>query len=90
MAKQSDGIDIDLDPELGLLEPLTRREQAVLALLPCNVSNVDMAGRLAISESTLKKHKTAIYRKLQVTTVEEAVARSRRLGLLTAAESRSV
>lgn len=69
----------DIDP---LLESLTAREQDVLALVADGLSNRGIAGRLAISEHTVKFHLASIFGKLGVSTRTEAVQRGLRLGVI--------
>jgi two-component system nitrate/nitrite response regulator NarL len=64
-------------------EPLTPREQEVLALLAEGLSNKAIADRLAISEHTAKFHVNAVLSKLGVQRRTEAVVRAARLGLVT-------
>jgi len=64
------------------LEPLTGREQEVLALLAEGLANRDVALALAISESTAKFHVRSILSKLGAATRTEAVVRAMRAGLL--------
>lgn len=47
-------------------EPLTPREEEVLSLIAGGAHNRDIAGRLFISEKTVKNHITSIFRKLGV------------------------
>ena len=54
---------------------LTKREEAILALLADGYRNKEIASRLAISENTIKTHLNTIYRKLQVSTRVEAALR---------------
>ncbi len=65
-----------------LVEPLTSRETEVLRLLAEGLSNGEIAQRLVISLSTVKRHNATIYSKLAVNTRTQAVARGRELGLL--------
>ena len=65
-----------------LLETLTAREHDVLALVADGLSNRDIAGRLAISEHTVKFHLASIFGKLGVSTRTEAVQRGLRLGVI--------
>jgi LuxR family maltose regulon positive regulatory protein len=65
-----------------LIEPLTRREFEVLALLEQRLSNKEIAARLFITPSTAKLHTLHIYQKLQVNTRRDAVAKAQSLGLL--------
>jgi LuxR family maltose regulon positive regulatory protein len=72
-----------LNPSTGqqaLPEPLTNREQEVLALLAAGLKNRDIAAQLVISPETVKKHTSNIYTKLGVRGRIEAAPRE--LGLL--------
>jgi LuxR family maltose regulon positive regulatory protein len=57
-------------------------ELRVLSLLPTDLSLRDIGRRLFISVNTVRTHTRALYRKLGVTSREEAVARANALGLL--------
>ncbi|MBK8798677.1 MAG: AAA family ATPase [Anaerolineales bacterium] len=70
------------EPEL--IEPLTERELEVLALLASRFTNQEIARHLVVSLPTVKTHAAHIYAKLGVDGRREAVARARRLGLLSA------
>jgi LuxR family maltose regulon positive regulatory protein len=70
------------DAPPGLLEPLSERERAVLRLLPALLSNPEIAGELFVSVNTVKTHIKTIYRKLDVTSRRDAVARARELRLI--------
>jgi len=61
----------------SLAEPLTRREQAVLSLLRKSLSVSDIARELYLSVNTVKTHRRAIYRKLGVSSRQEAIERAR-------------
>jgi DNA-binding CsgD family transcriptional regulator len=63
-------------------EPLTHREREVLEWLGQGLSNRQIAGRLNISEHTVKFHVSAIYAKLGVRSRAEAVRVAARRGLL--------
>ena len=65
-----------------LLEPLTPAERRVLELLPTELSLKEIASRLWVSRETVRTHVNAIYRKLEVHSRSEAVARARELELL--------
>ncbi len=67
---------------VALVEPLTPRENEVLALLVEGLSNRGIAGRLGISEHTAKFHVNAILGKLGAQSRSEAVALAARLGLV--------
>jgi LuxR family maltose regulon positive regulatory protein len=66
----------------NLREPLTEREEAVLAFLPGWLSNREIAAELYVSVNTLKTHLKSLYRKLEATSRHDAVVRSKALGLL--------
>jgi DNA-binding NarL/FixJ family response regulator len=61
---------------------LTAREFEILAKLPSGDTVVEMAKQLFISESTMKTHLQAIYRKLEASTRVQAIAKARKIGLL--------
>jgi LuxR family maltose regulon positive regulatory protein len=63
-------------------EALTEAERGVLSLLPGTLSQREIGSALAISLNTVKSHARSIYRKLDVDSRDEAVARARGLGLL--------
>jgi len=61
---------------------LTTAELRVLRLLPTHLSFREMGSRLAISANTVKSQAHAVYRKLDVSSRSEAVARAQELGIL--------
>jgi LuxR family maltose regulon positive regulatory protein len=65
-----------------LIEPLTPREQDVLAQLGGRRTNKEIASRLHISWQTVTKHTVNIYQKLQVRDRRAAAHRARALGLI--------
>jgi predicted ATPase/DNA-binding CsgD family transcriptional regulator len=65
-----------------LLDPLTKRELEVLQLITAGLSNQEIAQRLYVAVSTVKKHINRIYGKLGVKRRTQAVARARELYLL--------
>ena len=65
-----------------LLEPLTRREQEVLQLLAEGATNQEIAKRLVISLTTVKKHIGNLFLKLAAENRTHAVARAREFSLL--------
>jgi LuxR family maltose regulon positive regulatory protein len=66
----------------ALREELTGRELEVLRLLRTTLSLREVGATLYVSQNTVKTHTRAIYRKLRVSTREQAVARARELRLL--------
>jgi DNA-binding NarL/FixJ family response regulator len=60
---------------------LTQRESEVLALLVAGLSNKAIAGRLVVSDDTVKTHLRGLYRKLAVRDRGGAVATALREGL---------
>ena len=65
-----------------LIEPLSDRELEVLALLADGLSNQKIAERLVLSIGTVKTHTSSIYRKLDVSSRTQAIARAKELSLL--------
>lgn len=65
-----------------LVEPLTARELELLAYLPSRLTNAELAARCFVSVNTVKTHMAHIYRKLDATGRDAAIARARELGLL--------
>jgi len=55
-------------------QDLTKREQAVLALMVAGLNNTEIAEKLIVSPSTIKSHVSHILAKLSVTSRTEAVA----------------
>ncbi|MBD5785664.1 hypothetical protein IF650_05680 [Cellulosimicrobium terreum] len=73
----------DAGPEPApLVEPLTERELAMLAVLPTMESNLEIAEDFFVSVNTVKAHLKSLYRKLGVGTRRDAVRRGRDLGIL--------
>ena len=60
---------------------LTQRESEVLSLLVANHSNKGIAGKLVVSEDTIKTHIRGLYRKLGVSERGGAIAAALREGL---------
>ena len=63
-----------------LIEPLSGREIEVLKLIEAGLSNQEIASRLFISITTVKKHISNIYAKLDVKTRTQAISRGKELG----------
>jgi LuxR family maltose regulon positive regulatory protein len=61
---------------------LSERELDVLRLLPSRLSQREIAAELYVSFNTVRTHTRVIFRKLGVSSRDEAVARARDLGLL--------
>ena len=53
-----------------------------MRLLPTGLSQREIGGELYVSLNTVKTHTRSIFRKLGVTTRDEAVQRARQIGLL--------
>jgi LuxR family maltose regulon positive regulatory protein len=64
------------------IEPLTPRELEILQLIADGDSNQSIADQLVITLSAVKKHTGNIFRKLNVKSRTQALARARQLGLL--------
>ena len=64
------------------VEPLTRRERDVLALLAQGYSGPEIAQQLTVGLSSVKSHIQHLYGKLGANSKRQAVARARELGLL--------
>jgi LuxR family transcriptional regulator, maltose regulon positive regulatory protein len=64
-----------------LLEPLSPRERKVLRLLVAGLSNPEIANELVVSLNTIKTQVQSLYRKLQVSSRQEAIAAAKRLYL---------
>jgi DNA-binding CsgD family transcriptional regulator len=65
-----------------LVEPLSSREIEVLRLIDQGLSNMEIANRLTLAQSTVKTHINNIYSKLEVQTRVQAIKRGHELGLL--------
>jgi LuxR family maltose regulon positive regulatory protein len=66
----------------SLIEPLSERELEVLELIAAGRSNREIAEELVVAVSTVKSHINNIYRKLDVSSRTQAVARGRELNLV--------
>jgi predicted ATPase/DNA-binding CsgD family transcriptional regulator len=65
-----------------LFEPLSDRELEVLALIASGLQNQDIADKLFVGVSTVKKHISHIYGKLDVTTRAQAILKAQEIGLV--------
>jgi DNA-binding NarL/FixJ family response regulator len=68
-------------PAASPLEPLTEREREVLVLLAQGMSNKAIAGRLVLTEGTVKNHVSNILGKLQAENRTQAAEIARKYGL---------
>lgn len=64
------------------LEPLTAREKLMVELLLAGLRNREIAGRLSMSEATVKWHLYNLYSKLGVNNRTAAIHRARSLGIV--------
>ncbi|MBL8147654.1 MAG: AAA family ATPase [Anaerolineae bacterium] len=67
---------------LQLVEPLSQREWEILRLVAGGHTNAEIAARLVVDVSTVKKHINHVYSKLAVTSRVEAISRARESGLI--------
>ncbi len=67
---------------VSLAEPLTEREAAVLRLLRGTLSLREIGQQLCLSQNTIKTHAQAIYRKLGVSTRQDAVLKGHEIDIL--------
>ena len=61
---------------------LTERETELVTLIARGLSNKEIAGRIFVSENTVKKHLNNVYTKLDVTRRTQAVLKAKELGIL--------
>ncbi len=66
----------------ALVEGLTERELEILQLIVKGFSNRKIAAQLVVSENTIKTHARNIFRKLDVRSRIQAIAKAKELGLL--------
>src|SRR5689334_630624 len=59
-----------------------RQELEILSLISEGASNQEIANRLFLAPSTVKKHINHVFSKLQVSSRTQAIARARSTGLL--------
>jgi LuxR family transcriptional regulator, maltose regulon positive regulatory protein len=67
-------------PTQRLIEPLSAREIEVLKLIEAGLSNQEIASKLFISVTTVKRHISNLYAKLDVKTRTQAVSSGKELG----------
>lgn len=65
-----------------MIDPLSEREETVLRLLNAGLSSPEIARELYVSPSTVRTHVKSIYRKLDVHSRDQAVARAREMALV--------
>jgi LuxR family maltose regulon positive regulatory protein len=73
------------DPEskiTDLVESLSDRELEILRLITAGLSNYEIAEKLVLAVSTVKRHVSNIYGKLNVNSRTQAIAKARELELL--------
>jgi LuxR family maltose regulon positive regulatory protein len=66
----------------NLVQPLTKRESEILALLIERLTNKEIAAELHISVGTVEQHLVRIYSKLEVRGRRQAAVKAEELGLL--------
>lgn len=71
-----------IEPTGSLLDPLTPRELEVLHLVALGYSNAEIADKLVLAVSTIKRHINNIYSKLGVTRRSQAILKAQQLGLI--------
>jgi len=64
------------------VEPLSARELEILRLIAAGSSNQEIADRLVVALSTVKKHVNNLYGKLDVQSRTQALVRAQELDLL--------
>jgi pimeloyl-ACP methyl ester carboxylesterase/DNA-binding CsgD family transcriptional regulator len=67
----------------SVFHELTTREADILRLVAAGASNLQIAGKLFISEKTVRNHLTSIFSKLGVTSRAQAIVMARDNGLFT-------
>ena len=73
--------------EMPVVEQISERELSVLRCMDSSLTQREMGAALHISLNTVKSHTAHIFRKLGVSSRDEAVVRARRLGILKGHES---
>jgi LuxR family maltose regulon positive regulatory protein len=68
--------------EAVLAEPISEGEMRILRLMPSDLTLRQIGERLYLSVNTVKSHTRLLYRKLDASSREEAVARARELHLI--------
>lgn len=73
----------------GSVEDLTTRQVKILGFMGDGMTNAEISTQVMLSESTVRQETIRIYRALQVTGRQEAVAKARAIGLLPSLNTRS-
>lgn len=68
----------------GSVEDLTTRQVTILAFMGDGMTNAEISTKVLLSESTVRQETIRIYRALQVSGRQEAVAKARAIGLIPA------
>jgi ATP/maltotriose-dependent transcriptional regulator MalT len=80
--KNMKGQSTQSEPSGALLESLTKRERQMLDTITSGETNKEIAGKLFISEQTVKWHLHQLYQKLGVKNRTSAIAKARALSLI--------
>ena len=67
---------------VGFIESLTTRERQVIQSLAKGFSNMEIADKLCISETTVRHHFTAIFSKLHVANRQQLLIAAHQQGLV--------
>ena len=69
-------------PQYNTSNPLSSRELDIVELLPQRITNKEIGAQLFISEDTVKKHLTSIFKKLEVKNRRTAVQKAQEKGII--------
>lgn len=76
-------VDAEMQAIKNCYQSLTPREREVMGLVVTGLLNKQIAGELDISETTVKKHRGQVMRKMKSDSLAELVTNAARLGLAT-------
>jgi FixJ family two-component response regulator len=76
-------VDAEMQAIKNCYQSLTPREREVMGLVVTGLLNKQIAGELDISETTVKKHRGQVTRKMKSDSLAELVTNAARLGLAT-------